>query len=204
MIVMKENERLYLTSWTYNCARILSRLAEIATAHGAAIVDRCKPALISNRTADGAAREYREKIAKLQELEEKTGHLSTRATAIAEYQRRLDALQACGVIDREPLRVTHTTYITFALDRVRYSYSADDNPFFGFYWNKNELIAGRYDAGTCCREDSKAWLDDCYLAATCTDADVERAAAYLWDMLSSAPVQRMPARPSNLRPVVWW
>ena len=203
MIVTKENERLYLTSWNYNCARILSRLAEIATAHGAEIVDRCKPALISNRTADGAAREYREKIAKLQELEEKTGHLSTRAAAIADYQRRLDALQACGAIDREPLRVTHTTYITFTLDRVRYSYSSDDNPFFPFHWSKKEIVSGRYDAGTCCREDKKAWLDDCYFMATCTDADIERAAAYLWDMLSSAPVQRMPARPSNLRPVVW-
>ncbi len=203
MIVIKENERLYLTSWNYNCARILSRLAEIATAHGAAIVDRCKPALISNRTADGAAREYREKIAILQERGKECGHLSTRAAAIADYQRRLDALQACGVIDREPLRVTHTTYITFVRDGVRYSYSADDNPFFEFFWSKNEIVAGRYDAGTCCREDKKAWLDDCYFAATCTDADVERAAAYLWDMLSSAPVQRMPARPSNLRPVVW-
>lgn len=32
MIVLKENERLYATSWQYNSARILTRLAQLITA----------------------------------------------------------------------------------------------------------------------------------------------------------------------------
>lgn len=34
MIVLKENERLYATSWQYNSARILTRLAQLITAQG--------------------------------------------------------------------------------------------------------------------------------------------------------------------------
>lgn len=34
MIVIKENERLYATSWQYNSARILTRLAQLITAQG--------------------------------------------------------------------------------------------------------------------------------------------------------------------------
>lgn len=34
MIVLKENERHHATSWQYNSARILTRLAQLITAQG--------------------------------------------------------------------------------------------------------------------------------------------------------------------------
>jgi len=53
MIVIKENERLYPSAYEYGAARVISRLAEIVTAHGG----RVKPlhkAVISNRNNDSA------------------------------------------------------------------------------------------------------------------------------------------------------
>lgn len=46
MIVIKENERLYATSWQYNSARILTRLAQLITAQGGK-VKPLYPAVIS-------------------------------------------------------------------------------------------------------------------------------------------------------------
>lgn len=48
MIVIKENERLYATSWQYNSARILTRLAQLITAQGGK-VKPLYPAVISDR-----------------------------------------------------------------------------------------------------------------------------------------------------------
>lgn len=48
MIVIKENERLYATSWQYNSARILTRLAQLITAQGGK-VKPLYPAVISDQ-----------------------------------------------------------------------------------------------------------------------------------------------------------
>lgn len=54
MIVLKENERLYATSWQYNSARILTRLAQLITAQGGK-VKPLYPAVISDRNIESAA-----------------------------------------------------------------------------------------------------------------------------------------------------
>lgn len=59
MIVTQENERLYLGSWEYNAARILSKLAEIVESNGG----RVKPlnhAIIQNRNYSPEEREATE------------------------------------------------------------------------------------------------------------------------------------------------
>lgn len=53
MIVLKENERLYATSWQYNSARILTRLAQLITAQGGK-VKPLYPAVISDRNLEEA------------------------------------------------------------------------------------------------------------------------------------------------------
>lgn len=53
MIVIKENERLYATSWQYNSARILTRLAQLITAQGGK-VKPLYPAVISDRNLEEA------------------------------------------------------------------------------------------------------------------------------------------------------
>ena len=48
-IVTKDNERLYLKSWQYNAARILSELANIVKTNGGR-VQPLKTAIISDRS----------------------------------------------------------------------------------------------------------------------------------------------------------
>lgn len=53
MIVIKENERHHATSWQYNSARILTRLAQLITAQGGKV----KPlplAILSDRNLEEA------------------------------------------------------------------------------------------------------------------------------------------------------
>lgn len=57
MIVLKENERLYATSWQYNSARILTRLAQLITAQGGK-VKPLYPAVISDRNLEQAYCSY--------------------------------------------------------------------------------------------------------------------------------------------------
>lgn len=65
MIVLKENERLYATSWQYNSARILTRLAQLITAQGGK-VKPLYPAVISDRNLEEA---YPERSAALNPLQ---------------------------------------------------------------------------------------------------------------------------------------
>ena len=61
MLVFKENERLYLKSWNYNAACIISELAKIVINSGG----RVKPtfhAIISNRTIDSIIKDYSFKL----------------------------------------------------------------------------------------------------------------------------------------------
>lgn len=53
MIVLKENERHHATSWQYNSARILTRLAQLITAQGGK-VKPLPPAVLSNRNLEEA------------------------------------------------------------------------------------------------------------------------------------------------------
>lgn len=48
MIITRENERLTLTTWDYNAARTISRLAEIVKENNGKVAPT-KPAIISNR-----------------------------------------------------------------------------------------------------------------------------------------------------------
>lgn len=66
MIVLKENERLYATSWQYNSARILTRLAQLITAQGGK-VKPLYPAVISDRNLEDEIRETESKMNHLPE-----------------------------------------------------------------------------------------------------------------------------------------
>lgn len=178
MIVSKDNERLYLSSWVYNSSRLLTQLAKIVTDNGGT-VKPLHPAIISNRTHDNAIREYQEKISKFSELE-KTSHYPKRAEAIREYSARLEKLLAVG---NEPISVTHTTYIEFTLDGFYYYYQTDDNPFFSFYFRKSIIENNHYSTAGYLQEDKKDWLYDCFLFSTCTDADIIEGANLIYNML---------------------
>ena len=77
MFITQENQRLYPATWEYNASRILTELAKIVINNGGK-VKPLKNAIISNRTADSAKREYKEKIERFTELE-KTSHNKAKA-----------------------------------------------------------------------------------------------------------------------------
>lgn len=66
MIVLKENERHHTTSWQYNSARILTRLAQLITAQGGK-VKPLPPAVLSDRNLEDKIRETESKMNHLPE-----------------------------------------------------------------------------------------------------------------------------------------
>ena len=181
LIVLKDNERLYLTTWNYNAAKILSHLAKIVTDNGGR-VKPMKNAVISNRTRDAAMREYREKIERYTELE-KANHNPARANAIREYSEKLQRLE---MINNDPITVTHTSYIRFVLNDTMYYYQVNDNMFFDFYYSKIPIVNGEYNSMCYSDGDKKEWLYDCFFRADCSDADIIEAANMIFNMLMNA------------------
>jgi hypothetical protein len=180
MLVIKENERLYPDSWSYNIALILTELAKIVANNGGKVKPLCN-AIISNRSVTAAINDYQNKIDRLSTLD-KTEEIDK---LIAKYTAELEKYKA---INNEPITVTHTSYISFVLDGMYYSYSTDDNPFFPFYAMKTPVKDGKYSKDACSVEDEKEWLYDCFLYANCSDADRKEAANLIFNQLVKMPV----------------
>lgn len=181
MLVMEENERLYPATWSYNAARVLTKLAEIIVNNGGR-VKPLKNAIISNRTVDSAKKEYKEKIERFTELE-KASHNEARAAVIASYAEKLEALEK---VSNDPITVTHTSYITFVYDGFYYYYQVNDNPFFEFYYQKTPVKNGWRSRDIYMAEDKKEWLFDCFFHYDCNNTNVVKAANFIFDMLVQA------------------
>ena len=175
---MTENERLYLKTWEYNAARILTELAKIIINNGGKV----KPlltAIISNRSITVAKQEYTEKIEQLTELE-KTSHNEKRAATIKTYSEKLTELKK---VDNTPVAVTHTSYINFVYNGFYFYYQVDGNPFFDFFYTKTPVNNGKYSQDACIEEDRKEWLNDCFFSATCSKSDIKEGANFIFNML---------------------
>lgn len=186
MYISKDNERLYPKTWVYNSSRLLTQLAKIVTDNGGS-VKPLRTAIISDRNQDEAIREYRERIARYAELE-KVNHNPKRAEAIKEYSAKLEKLEA---VNSDPIKVTHTTHISFVLDGFFYYYQTDDNPFFPFYFFKTPVRNGKYSLDAVCTEDQKGWLYDCFLFCGCPDADIVEGANLIYNMLVNSGCTRI-------------
>ena len=182
MIVTKENQRLYLTAWNYNAARIVSELAKIVENNGG----RYKPtnaAIISDRRLTDILSEYEEKITLYKSIVSDGRGNDRTIEAINRMENEIDRLKK---INNEPIRVTHTTYISFILDGLYYYYQVDDNPFFDFYYSKTPVKNGRRSRDAVLEKDKKKWLFDCFFSSGCPEADVKEAANIIFNMLVSA------------------
>ncbi len=185
MIVMKENERLYATSWQYNSARILTRLAQLITAQGGK-VKPLYPAVISDRNLEEACTATQRRLESSYNAGP-TSHPKERETQISNLQNELARFQS---IPNTPITVTHTSYINFAMNGVYYSYSLDNNPFFPFHYLKAPIDpkSETYSGDTCLEESSKSWLTDPLIGFGCPDSEIETAAQAILAQLLAAPL----------------
>lgn len=185
MIVIKDNERHHATSWQYNSARILTRLAQLITAQGGKV----KPlplAIFSDRNLEEIC------TATQRRLESSynaglTSHPKERETQISNLQKELARFQA---IPNAPITVTHTSYINFAMNGVYYSYSLDNNPFFPFHYIKTPIDpkSETYSGDACLEESSKSWFTDPLIGFGCPDSEIESAAGAILSLLLAAPL----------------
>lgn len=186
MIVIRENERLYLSTWEYNMCRIMTTLAEQVVGRGGRVKPQ-KKAIISNRNVDALKREYSEKIETYIELEKEQSY-PPRAAASTKYREKLEELEA---VNNEPITVTHTSYISFVLNDMYYYYQMDDNPFFEFMYSKTPIRNGKRSANIYLSEDIKEWAKSYDLFKTLTDMEVSDAATKILEMLLSAPISEV-------------
>lgn len=158
MIVTKDNERLYLTNWSYNAARIISRLAELVVERGGK-VKPTHPALITNRTLSGNIAERENHLQRCIDAQTRN-YTEFREKHINAIKTELNSLR---LIKNDPIRVTHTTYISFMLGDMYYYYQVDDNPFFEFFGSKTPVVHGMYNPQGALKIDHKNWwVDDMY------------------------------------------
>lgn len=183
MIVMKDNERLYATSWQYNSARILTRLAQLVTAQGGK-VKPLHPAVLSDHNLEDDIQDIEARIRTLTERENES-HSDTQTLALQTCLSSLDRLRA---IPNTPITVTHTSYISFAMNGLYYSYQLDSNPFLPFYYLKTPIENGTYSGDACLANEPKPWLNDnSFIRYGCSDSEIETAAQAILSLLLAAP-----------------
>lgn len=183
MIVMKDNERLYATSWQYNSARILTRLAQLVTAQGGK-VKPLHPAVLSDHNLEDDIQDIEARIRTLTERENES-HSDAQTLALQTCLSSLDRLRA---IPNTPITVTHTSYISFAMNGLYYSYQLDSNPFLPFYYLKTPIENGTYSSDACLANEPKPWLNDnSFIRYGCSDSEIETAAQAILSLLLAAP-----------------
>lgn len=187
MIVMKDNERHYATSWQYNSARILTRLAQLVTVQGGK-VKPLHPAILSDHNLEDACTATQRRLEYWNKLTF-TYDPVERQTIVAKLQHELARFQS---IPNIPITVTHTSYISFAMNGLYYSYQLDDNPFFPFLYLKTPIENGTYSGDACLANEPKPWLNDnSFIRYGCSDSEIETAAQAILAQLLAAPLSTL-------------
>lgn len=185
MIVMKDNERHYATSWQYNSARILTRLAQLVTAQGGK-VKPLHPAVLSDRNLEDACTATQRRLEYWNKLTF-TYDPDERQTIVSKLQHELARFQSIPNL----ITVTHTSYISFVMNGFYYSFSLDDNPFFPFYYMKTPIENGTYSGDACLENASKSWAVNALLGFGCPQSEIETAAQAILALLLAAPLSTL-------------
>lgn len=185
MIVMKDNERHYATSWQLNSARILTRLAQLVTAQGGK-VKPLHPAVLSDRNLEDACTATQRRLEYWNKLTF-TYAPDERQTIVSKLQHELARFQSIPNL----ITVTHTSYISFVMNGFYYSFSLDDNPFFPFYYMKTPIENGTYSGDACLENASKSWAVNALLGFGCSDSEIETAAQAILAILLAAPLSTL-------------
>lgn len=188
MFVSRENERLYLTSWEYNAARVLARLEKIVSDNGGSVIvrDYDRYALISDRTLTACVKDAADKVERIRlslemHADNDDGKNEGRRAVLAERLAKLEHYQS---IDNTPIRCRWFTYVSFVLNGVYYSLSLDDNFLFPFHYQKIKLDSDNTYRGDFYAEQfNKEWLFDSLLRCGCSEDDIKEAACMLYNSL---------------------
>ena len=191
MTTKTENaQRLYLGSWKYNGAHILTELETIVKNNGGILcrtweydnppkwLTERKQFLITNRTLSETIHKERELLERLETL--------GRTEAANELKKKLEKYESIGNI---PVLSYYGDYlyITFALNGYYYYFSMDDNPFFDFHFAKVKIEPeNKINRNYYCHTDKKAWWDDCFWRFDCSPSDRREAANLIFNMLLTA------------------
>ena len=201
IMFMKENQTLYPASLDYNIALIMTELARIAENHGATVkYNGYNHGFIENRSIMEKIEENKQRAERLEELikEGKTCSLfdnkkdfekalPAMKNAISEYHAEIERLEA---INNAPVEITHTSYISFVLDDVYYSYSMPDLIFDPALVTKTPVInrkGGKYYRTVYSTPDNKeSWFYDCFWGIDCSKADIKEAANLIFNILMNS------------------
>ena len=183
--ISKDGERLYLRSYNYNVALILSQLAKIVENHGG----RVKPierALISNASINEKITEREKQIERYTAAMQANDAEKVQEAGRALIESARAEIEALQQINNEPILVTHTGYISFILDNDVYYYQVADNMFFPALYSKTPLKGDKYSKDAALIEDPKEWLYDCFFSYDCARADIVEAANMIFNFLCNA------------------
>ena len=193
-IVTKDGERLYLTNWEYNMARVISELARLIQDRGG----RCKRlpyAMVTNRTNYNKAIELKsnlelyERNIKLFQDPEKRGKLER-----AIEKTRAEYEQAKMAADNEkPVKVEYTSYIDFVLNDTRYYFQIDNNPFFPVLASKTPVKNGKYSRDAVLGECDTEWAIDELILRSATAETITETAEKILEYLTGeidSPIYR--------------
>ena len=186
MIVMRDGERLYPSSWVYNSSRILSRLA-ILIENAGGNVKPLHTAIISNRKNLDKIMDLQERIENWKQFtEKKPEYRETAQKAIKNAEKEITELQQA---EQEPITVTHTTYLIATLDGKYIHVSFDDNPFFPFHLMKTPIRKNgtEYSKDAAMGEIKKDFLYDCFITGSAAEEDIKEAAALILNLIQAAP-----------------
>ncbi len=189
MIVTKENQRLYCRPWSYNAARVLSRLAEIINDNGGNVKPETPAVLVFAGPLD-KIRETEERLERYKSQRTNAGVIKAIGPERIEKAIRAaeEDLQQLKSEPTPETRVTHTSYISFTLDGFYYYFQIDRNYFFPFYYLKTQTRNGgtEYSRDAALDETPKTWLYDCLIMSAANDADICECAHMLYNELQQA------------------
>lgn len=186
-IVFNDGARLYLNSWEYNMARVISELGRIVQERGG----RCKPmkyALVSNRQIYNKIHELEKDIecyTRNLDLFKDAEKIEKLKSVIEKKRGELEQLKT-EAENETPVKVEYTSYIDFVLNDTRYYFEIDDNPFFPVHALKTPVKNGKYSRDAYCFEIETPWAVDELLLRSATETTVKETARAILEQLASA------------------
>ncbi len=181
-IVAKDNERLYLDSWEYNVARILTQLAKDVENKGGR-VKYGKSAVITNRTLEG---DIRQKLQRLERINDRIRN--DKKVAPGALKKIGEDLHRLKGIQNDPITVTHTSYITFLLQERVYYLGINENPFFEHHYWKTPLKGDLYSRDRYREVFQPIYEIDDILKYDFSETQVQEASKAILESLVNSPI----------------